>query len=196
MAVDSSNNVRVDLQEIYNACEEQTAYHSRMINNDEHHQRIIICEDDYNLIHPWAMEASSIIADSCNYITNTSQTGLEAISNPYESGETNPNDAQEVIDLMINQKQTGEYLIKADMDTLEFNVEQMDGVTPLKYSVTQSYIRAAIIEYVLYKWYELNRLTDSMAMKYNSFEQWINKLKNNSLNNQKTIKTRKPYRLF
>ena len=196
MAVDTSNNVRVDLQDIYNACEEESAYHSRMMNNNEDHQRIIICSDDYRLIHPWAMEAASIIADSCNYITNTSQTGLDAISNPYTEGDPNPNDGEEVIDLMVNQKQTGEYLSKAVMDTLEFNVEQMDGMTPIKYTVTQTYIRAAIIQYVLYKWYEVNRLTDSMAMKYQSFENWITKLGNNSLSNQKAIKTRKPYRLF
>lgn len=196
MALDTSNNVRVDLQDIYNACEEESAYHSRMINNDEEHQRIIICRDDYRLIHPWAMEAASIIADSCNYITNASQTGLDAISNPYTEENPNPNDEKEVIDLMVNQKQTGEYLSKSEMDTLEFNVEQMDGMTPLKYSVTQTYIRAAIIQYVLYKWYEVNRLTDSMAMKYRSFEDWVNKLGNSSLANQKAIKTRKPYRLF
>ena len=196
MALDTSNNVRVDLQDIYNACEEQTAYHSRMINNDEHHQRIIICADDYRLIHPWAMEASSLIADCCNYITNATQTGLDAISNPFGAGQTNPNDEKEPIDLMVNQKQTGEYLSKAVMDTLQFNVEQMTGMTPLKYTVTQTYIRAAIIEYVLFKWYELNRLTDSMSMKYKSFEDWVSKLQNNSLNNIKAIKTKKPYRLF
>lgn len=196
MALDTSNNVRVDLQDIYNSCEEQTAYHSRMINNNEDNQRIIICADDYRLIHPWAMEAATLIADSCNYITNTSQTGLEAISNPYGSGQTNPNDAEDILDLTADKKQTGEYLSKTAMDTLQFNVEQMVGLTPLKYSVTQTYIRAAIIEYVLFKWYELNRLTDSMAMKYRSFEDWVNKLKNNSLSNQKAIRTKKPYRLF
>ena len=196
MALDTSNNVRVDLQDIYNSCEEQTAYHSRMINNNEDNQRIIICADDYRLIHPWAMEAATLIADSCNYITNTSQTGLEAISNPYGAGQTNPNDAEDILDLTVDKKQTGEYLSKTAMDTLQFNVEQMVGLTPLKYSVTQTYIRAAIIEYVLFKWYELNRLTDSMAMKYRSFEDWVLKLRNNSLSNQKAIRTKKPYRLF
>jgi hypothetical protein len=131
-----------------------------------------------------------------NYITNTSQTGLEAISNPYGAGQTNPNDAEDILDLTVDKKQTGEYLSKTAMDTLQFNVEQMVGLTPLKYSVTQTYIRAAIIEYVLFKWYELNRLTDSMAMKYRSFEDWVLKLRNNSLSNQKAIRTKKPYRLF
>ncbi len=167
-----------------------------MINNNEDNQRIIICADDYRLIHPWAMEASSLIADSCNYISNANQTGLEAISNPYSSGQTNPNDAKDILDLTVNQKQTGEYLSKDEMDEIEFNVEQMFDLSPLKYTVIQTYIRAAIIEYVLFKWYELNRLTDSMAMKYRSFEDWVMKLRNNSLSNQKAIRTKKPYRLF
>lgn len=196
MQIDSSNNIRVDLQDIYNSCEEQTAYHSRMINNNEEHQRIIICPDDYRLIHPWAMEAASLIADSCNYISNAGQTGLEAISNPFAAGQTNPNDSKSPSDLMQNEKQTGEYLSKEEMDEIEFNVEQMFDLSPLKYTVIQTYIRAAIIEYVLYKWYELNRLTDSMSMKYRGFEEWVSKLENNSLNNQKVIKTRRPYRIF
>ena len=82
------------------------------------------------------------------------------------------------------------------MDTLQFNVEQMQGLTPLKYSVTQTQIRAALIEYILFKWYEVNKIPDMMAMKWQQFEYWVNKLKTNTLNMQKTIKTRKPYNLF
>lgn len=196
MQIDISNIIRVDLQDIYNSCEEQTAYHSRVINNNEEYLRIIICQDDYRLIHPWAMEAASLIADSCNYISNAGQTGLDAISNPYASGQTNPNDSKNPSDLMQNEKQTGEYLSKEELDEIEFNVEQMFNISPLKYTVIQTYLRAAIIEYVLYKWYELNRIADSSAIKYQTFEEWVSKLENNSLNNQKAIKTRKPYRFF
>jgi hypothetical protein len=195
MTLDSSNNVRVDLQEIYNSAEKRTAYHSRIHNNDEDNQRIIICKDDYDLIHPWAMEAASMIADTCNYITDTTQTGLDAISNPHV-GSTNPNDEKEIIDLMINQKQTGEYLSKEVMDSLQFNVDQLSDLTPLKYSVTQTYIRAAVIEYVLFKWYELNKITDAMAMADEEWAKWLNKLLSNSFNSLKTLNTRKSYRLF
>jgi hypothetical protein len=83
MAVDDSNNVRVDLQEIFDSVEKQTAYHSRVFNNNMDNQKIVITKDDYDLIYSWANEAAVLIADACNYITNTKQTGLEAISNEF-----------------------------------------------------------------------------------------------------------------
>jgi hypothetical protein len=196
MAFDNSNNIRVDLQEIYNSCEEQTAYHSRIFQNDEQNQNVVICKDDYKMIHSWANEAAVLIADACNYITNTSQTGLDAISNPYTTENPNPYDEIAIKDLESSQKQTGEFLDKDEMDELEFNVDQMQDITPLKYTVTQTQIRAAIIEYVLFKWYELNKIMDAMKLKYEQYEFWLNALQNNTFNNQKTIKTRKPYRLF
>lgn len=198
MAVDTSNNVRVDLQELFNACERQSEYHAREYapDNSDKQLNISITKDDYEIIWPWANEAAVLIADQCTYITNTSQTGLDAISNPYTDQNPNPNDEKEIIDLLNNQKQTGEYLSKGEMDTLQFNVDQMEGFTPLKYSVTQTQIRAALIEYILFKWYELNKIPDIMSMKWQQFEYWTNKLQTNTLSMQKTIRTRKPYRLF
>ncbi len=195
MAVDSSNNVRVDLQDIFNSCEQQTAYLSRSFGNNAESQKVVITADDYGLVWPWANEAAVIIADSCNYITNTSQTGLDAISNHLT--DPNPNDDLNHVDLQQNQKQTGELLSKRVMDTLEFNVDQMEGLDPLKYTLTQTQIRAAIIEYILFKWYEGNPLTLSMApQKWQQFNYWKSELMTNSLNNQKTYKVIKPYKLF
>lgn len=198
MALDTSNNVRVDLQEMYNACEEQSDKHAReYAQSEESKQNIVICADDYRLVHAWAMEAAVVIADACNYISNTSQSGLDAISNPYTAENPNPHDeAADVRLLTQNQKQTGEYLSKQPMDTLEFNVEQMQGMTPLKYTLTQTQIRAAMIEYILFKWYELNRITDAMNLKWRQFEYWLNQLQTNSLNGMKSINARKSYNLF
>lgn len=198
MALDTSNNVRVDLQEIYNSAEEQSDKHAReYASSEDSKQNIVICQDDYRLIHAWAMEAAVLIADYCNYITSTSQTGLDAISNPYSDGNPNPNDEVENVRLLTqNQKQTDEYLSKESMDTLQFNVEQMQGMTPLKYSITQSQIRAVIIEYILFKWYELNKITDAMSMKWQQVQYWLGQLQTNSLNNQKAINARKSYNLF
>lgn len=194
MAVDTSNNVRVDLQEMFNSCEELSEKHFRREHGgSQDFQHLVITKDDYSIIFPWANDAAVLIADSVNYITNTSQTGLEAISNPYTVDDPNPNDEEDILDLTQDKKQTGEYLSKAEMDTMEFNVDQMEGMTPLKYTVTQSQIRAAMIEYILFKWYELNNQPSSMAMKWTQFQFWLNQLANNSLNNQKTIRARKTY---
>jgi hypothetical protein len=108
----------------------------------------------------------------------------------------NPNDEKDHLDLTQSQKQSGESLDRGIMDTLEFNVDQMEGMTPLKYTVTQTQIRAALIEYVLFKWYSLNKINDEAGKSYQQFEYWKTQLMTNSLNNQKTYKVRKPYRLF
>lgn len=197
MAVDTSNNVRVDLQEMFNSCEELSEKHFRREHGESpDFQHLVITKDDYRVIFPWANDAAVLIADRCNYITNTTQTGLDAISNPYTTENPNPNDETEIVDLTQDKKQTGEYLSKAVMDTMEFNVDQMEDMTPLKYSVTQSQIRAAMIEFILFKWYELNNQPASMAMKWSQFQFWLNQLANNSLNNQKAIRARKSYNMF
>ena len=196
MNLDTSNILRVDLQEIYNSCEHQTALHSRIHNEDKNNQEVIICRDDYAVIHAWAMEAASLIADACNYITNTNQSGLDAITDHFTQADPNPNDEKDLIDLTVNEKQTGERLSSQMMDILTFSVEQMEGMLPLKYTVTQTYIRSAIVEYVLFKWYELNKIQDAMRLKYEQFGFWKNELLTNTFNSQKTIQTRKAYRYF
>lgn len=196
MQLDTSNILRVDLQDIYNSCEHQTAIHSRIFNEDKSNQEIVICKDDYAIIHPWAMEAASLVADACNYITSTNQSGLDAITDRSTEQIPNPYNEKEILDLTQTQKQTGERLNQGLMDILTFNVEQMEGMLPLKYTVTQTYIRSAIVEYVLFKWYELNKITDAMRLKYEQFEFWKNELRTITFNNQKAIKVRKPYRLF
>jgi hypothetical protein len=196
MAVNTSNNVRVDLQEIFDNCMHTSSKHSRNYKKNEEHQEIVICEDDYGLLFPWMMEAAVLIADACNYITSASQTPLDAISNPYptEDDPTNPYDELEVKKLTQAQKQTGELLSKAVMDELQFNVTGAQN--QLDYTITQQMIRAAIIEYLLYRWYELNKIMDAMQLKKHQFDFWLGQLQTNSLNNQKAIEVRKPYRLF
>lgn len=195
MAVNTVNNARVDLQEMMNFLETQTTYHSRNYKEDSENQEIVICKDDYKLIWPWTNEAAVLIAEACNYIKTSAQSGLEAISNPY-SGEENPYDSEDILDLTQEQKQTGEYLSLGEMDTLEFNIDQMEGWEPLDYNVTKTQLRAAIIEYVLSKWYETNGINDEMVKHDKNFKFWVNKIKNNSLNMKKTKKVQKPYRLF
>lgn len=194
MALDTFNSIRVDLQEVYNRCEQRTTYHSRIHKDDLQNQEIVICKDDYEIIHSFANEAASLIADAANYITSTSQTGFEALTDPYTEENPNPYDECEIKDLRTDQKQTGEYLDKDEMDTMQFNVTQMEGITPLKYTVIQTYITSAMVEYILFKWYELNKIMDAMAMAREQWEHWLKEVKNNTISNQKAIRVKKPYR--
>lgn len=196
MAEDTFNSIRVDLQEIYDHCEERTTYHSRIHKEDLQNQEIVICIDDYRLIHAFANEAASLIADAANYITDTNQTGIEALTANFTEESPNENDSKTILQLMNNEKQTGELLNKGAMDVMQFNVRQMEGFTPLKYTVTQTYIRSAMIEYILFKWYELNKINDAMKNAYDQYEKWLTKVRNNTFAHQKTVNTRKNYRLF
>lgn len=196
MAVDDFNSLRVDLQDIFNNAILQTAYISRRIEDDEHWNKYIITAKDFDLVSSFMIEASGLIADAGNYTTSTSQTGLEAITNVFTDSNPNPFDEEDLLDLMESMKQTGEYLAKGEMDTLSFNVTQMEGINPLKYTITQSNIRSAMIHYILYKWCQLNALLTDMKLNWDEFEKFIGKIESGAIANLKTKRAKRPYRII
>jgi hypothetical protein len=196
MQTDNFNSIRVDFQDIFNETIALSKFHSRMVEDDMLSEKIVICPDDFGVIFSFANEGAVQIADNANYISVASQTGFEALTAAYTAESPNPHDAKNVRDLMNNEKQTGELLDKGEMDIMDFNVTEMEGINPLKYTITQTYIRSALIHYILYKWFQINKITDAMMLNFSEFEKFKYLIKTNSLNSQKTINTRKAYRPF
>lgn len=193
MAVNSTHNLQVILQKIYDQAELETAYHSRIHQGDTMNQEIIITKDDYPLIHHFCQEGAGLIASAANYITGTSQSGLQAISNPFNEANPNPYDEEDIKDLRESMKQTGEYLPLGEMDTLQFSVIQMEGVNPEDYTITQGWIRSALIHYILHKWFLMNKIYDAAQDNFVKFEQFKNMVRTSALSNQKTIRAKRPY---
>lgn len=196
MAINDFNNLRVDLLDIYKECEHRTSLHSRVFEANSMNQEIVICRDDYPVLHSFANTAASIIADNSNYITHTNQTGFEALTSSYTPNEPNLFDDNELIDLDEREKQTGELLVKGEMDTLDFGITNTEGVDIKRYSIVQTYMRNAILEYILFKWYSDNRINDESRKAWDQFTTFKDHLRFNSIANIKRKKLNRKYRLY
>jgi hypothetical protein len=159
-------------------------------------QEIIITKDDYPLIHNFCQEGAGFIASAANYITGTSQNAIQAISNPYTEENPNPYDDEELQDLRESMKQSGEFMSVGPLNTMVFNVVQLEGVEVLEYTITQSWIRSALIHYILHKWYLLNKIYDAASDNFLKYEDFKGKVRTSALSNQKTIRAKRPYQPF
>lgn len=196
MAVNETFALQVYLQDVYNQVKLESAYHSRIHQGDTMNQEIIITPDDYPVINSFCIEAAGFIASAANYITGTSQNALQAISNPYTTENPNPYDEEELQDLRESMKQTGEFMPLGAMDTFNFNIVKMEGVETKVYTITQGWIKSALIHYILHKWFLLNKIYDAATDNLVKFEEFKNKVRTSALSNQKTIRAKKPYQPF
>ncbi len=190
------NSIRVDLSDMYKECEHRTSLHSRVHMGNEMDQEIVICPDDYAIVHAFANEAAVLLANAANYIQNASETGFEALTSKYSEGEINKFDELTLEELRTNEKQTGELLSKGAMDTLLFDIEEMEDKTLLKYTTTQTYIRSAIIEYILFKWFTVCKVYDAARDSFTEYEKFRDLLRFHSVTNIKRKKMGRPYRHF
>lgn len=196
MAVNDFNKLRVDLTDIYKECRKRTSFHSRVYQSDLLDQEVVICEDDYDQLYKFSEEAANLIANNANYISCANQTGLEALTADFTEEEPNVNDEIALEDLNERQKQTGELLVKGEMDTLDFNVEEIEGMDIKRFTIIQGFIRSAILEYILYKWYSVCRINDEAQKAYAEFDKFNTKVRFNSITNRKRVKKNRPYRAY
>lgn len=196
MAVNDFNNLRVDLSDIYKECERRTSFHSRVFEEGELNQRIVICEDDYEQLYKFSEEAANMIANNANYISCATETGLEALTADFTEEEPNANDESTLEDLNERQKQTGELLVKGEMDTMTFNVDELEGMDIKRFTIIQGFIRSAILEYILYKWYSMCRINDEAQKALAEFDKFNKLVRFNSITNRKRVKKTRLYRAY
>lgn len=196
MAVDESNVLRVDLEDIINEARHRTELKSRSIQDDAMAQKIAMSDDDYTILTSWILECAGIIGNEANYIWHPSQTGLDSISNPYTEQDPNPNDAFDVTDLNTLQKQSSELMPKNIPDFLVFNMPQLEGALIYKYTIIQTMIRSAMIEYLLAKWYNDCGLMQDSQIAGMAFNNWKSQVRFNAVTSQKNLKTPRMYRAY
>lgn len=200
MAVNDFNSNRVDLKDIYRECEKRTSFHSRVYQGDELNQSIVISADDYDQLFRFSDEAANLIANHANYITCSTQTGLEALTADFTEQDPNPHDTVALEDLDERQKQTGELLDKGEMDILEFNIPELDNLKEdekiKRYNIVKGFIRSAILEYILYKWYSMTRVNDEAQKSLQEHEKFKDLVRFNSVTNRKRVKKTRSYRAY
>lgn len=192
MAVDNSNILRVELNDIYDSLERISAHRSEAFDQGETVDIFAIVEDDRTDVYPDIMLACAEIADKSNYIRNENENGLDALTRV-----SNGDYEGEDLDLVPEKtKLIGESLDPNERDTLTFSVEEMTNFTPNKYTIIQEYIKDAIIHFTLHRWYTMKNSQQFAQEEYQLFDRAMTNIRFNSITNRKRRSVKLPYRYF
>ena len=191
MAIDSNNIVRVDLTAVFDACRTQSALRSEAMDRGESIDIVAIGPDRYHAIIDFALEATAKIADSANYIENTEQTGLDALTRQFNSQEGN-----ELSATNESQKFPGEAMDPDLKPQMIFNIPELENVNVQKNTIVQQYIKEAMTHYILYKWYDMRGYFDFGSQEKDKYEEALRKVGFNSINNTKRKGAKRKPRMF
>jgi hypothetical protein len=195
MNVDDKNILRVDLTDCYRAAERISVYRSNNIEGGLKSDEISICESDYPLLHEFAMEACSKIADASNYIRTASESGIDALT--YDTSEESSYYKDKALGhIPQGIKLEGESMDRGFKDLVLFGLEELEGREFIKYTVLQTYIREAIVHYILMKWYHTIGMFQDRNQENSLFEEALGHLRFNSVVNKKRVNTSRKFRHF
>jgi len=192
MNIDSNNILRVDLYDCYRQAESISVYKALTVREGLDSDVIAICEDDYKLLHPFAMEAASKIADHAGYIQCANETGLDALTNDCET-EDCETPLEEVPE---STKLKGESMDPDLKDLILFNIDELASVDLNRYTVVQTYIQEAITHYILMKWYHTVARYDFSRQEEELYNNALSKVRFNSVTNKKRVNIHRKPRPF
>ena len=192
MAIDNSNLLRVDLNDVYDLIENISAHRSQALDEGQTVDIMAVVEDDRIKIYPFIILATAEIADRSNYIQNVHQNGLEALTRSTDGDFVD----QEIDMVPEKHKLMGESLSPNPLDTLVFAVPELENFTPNKYTIIQEYIKEAIVRFALYKWYAMLNASQFASEEYQFFERAVSQLRFNSITNRKRKSVKLPLRYF
>jgi len=200
MANDEKNDVRIDFPEIFQEIKEQCAHNLNSTSVGDW-DRYVIGESDTNRVYQFVQEASADIANQAHMIKHRSQTGIDALTN-YQELEYPELDASydeeartvtspdgetiELNDIPGRRHAAEQKLNPSDApDTIElFTVEGLEPENKTRYTVVQTFIKQAVVHYVLMKWWLMKiqpQLAESNQIMY---ENALGSLIHNSVHNQ------------
>ena len=196
MATDSKNTTRLDLDDIYDSIKRRTFYKCKARNLD--HDKYGISGEDTQVLYEFITEGAEIVANSANYIKFHTQSGYDALtyysqyekqdtdndgefkfeSDTDEDGDlTNPDSVEiDNEDIMyqddnsdnLGDRKTGEKLTASAGDTITFQITDLN-TDQTRYTIVQGFIRSALINYSLYKWYSLVGLGEEASLELAEF---------------------------
>tara|TARA_R100001509_G_C4883635_1_gene221089 strand:+ start:895 stop:1566 length:672 start_codon:yes stop_codon:yes gene_type:complete len=223
MATDSKNTTRLDLDDIYNSIKRRTFYKCKARNLD--HDKYGISGEDTEVLYEFITEGSEIIANTANYIKFHTQSGYDALtyyehyemqdtdnddkfkfeSDTDEDGDlTNPDSVEiDNKDIMyqddnsdnLGDRKAGEKLNRASGDIISFQIDDLNS-DQTRYTVVQGFIRSALINYSLYKWYTLMGLGEDAGVELAEFNNSVERVRYNAVSNHRNKKISRKYRMF
>lgn len=131
--------------------------------------------------------------DADGFMT-TPQTGLSSVQ---------PNNTIKTKDVMyqddnsptIGDRKRGEKLTSTSGDIISFQIDDLLS-SQRRYTVVQGFIRSALINYSLYKWYALMGLGDDAGVELAEFNLAVDRVRYNAVGNHRNKKISRKYRLF
>ena len=223
MATDSKNTSRLDLDNIYDSIKRRTFYKCKARNLD--HDKYGISGEDTQVLYEFITEGAEIIANSANYIKFHTQSGYDALtyysqyekqdtdndgkfkfeSDTDEDGDlTNPDSVEiDNEDIMyqddnsdnLGDRKTGEKLTASAGDTITFQITDLN-TDQTRYTIVQGFIRSALINYSLYKWYSLVGLGEEASLELAEFNVAKDRVRYNAVGNHRNKKISRKYRTF
>ena len=223
MATDSKNTSRLDLDDIYDSIKRRTFYKCKARNLD--HDKYGISGEDTQVLYEFITEGAEIVANSANYIKFHTQSGYDALtyysqyekqdtdndgkfkfeSDTDEDGDlTNPDSVEiDNEDIMyqddnsdnLGDRKTGEKLTASAGDTITFQITDLN-TAQTRYTIVQGFIRSALINYSLYKWYSLVGLGEEASLELAEFNVAKDRVRYNAVGNHRNKKISRKYRTF
>tara|TARA_Y100001937_G_C7129620_1_gene336609 strand:+ start:1062 stop:1733 length:672 start_codon:yes stop_codon:yes gene_type:complete len=223
MATDSKNTTRLDLDDIYDSIKRRTFYKCKARNLD--HDKYGISGEDTQVLYEFITEGAEIVANSANYIKFHTQSGYDALtyysqyekqdtdndgefkfeSDTDEDGDlTNPDSVEiDNEDIMyqddnsdnLGDRKTGEKLTASAGDTITFQITDLN-TDQTRYTIVQGFIRSALINYSLYKWYSLVGLGEEASLELAEFNVAKDRVRYNAVGNHRNKKISRKYRTF
>lgn len=223
MATDSKNTTRLDLDDIYDSIKRRTFYKCKARNLD--HDKYGISGEDTQVLYEFITEGAEIVANSANYIKFHTQSGYDALTyySQYEKQDTDndgkfkfESDTDEDGDLInpdsveidnedimyqddnsdnLGDRKTGEKLTADAGDTITFQITDLN-TDQTRYTIVQGFIRSALINYSLYKWYSLVGLGEEASLELAEFNVAKDRVRYNAVGNHRNKKISRKYRTF
>lgn len=214
MSVDTKNIIRTDLQEIYNDCKERTFRKCLALKLDP--DSYAISGHETGQLHLFALEGASKIANHASMIKYHSQTGIDALSF-YQDLET-PEDADSYVDpdsetandetvedpdgntILVSdiagrEHESGEKLSKEIQDLIVFQIDDLEEDYN-RYTVVQQFIKSALTNYILYKWWELMGQYNEAKVEMAAFMDMADDVRFNAVSTNKQKNVARPYYFY
>lgn len=192
--MDTKNILRLDIDRIYKETESRSIDIAESVDpSGEMNDVIVICGADYEQLHHFLIRGTSEIADRANYVSCADETGLDAITAQCPPEYCCSDDLKEMPSF---PKLKGELMDTSYTNQIIFNIPELQNIKLERHTIVQSYIKEAIISYLLAAWYELKAKPDLAVLYQSKFEKEVQKVKFNSVVNQKRLSSSRKYRYF
>jgi hypothetical protein len=176
------------IPEILAACELRTAVKFKGMGMDQSlDESIVITKEEYPLIYDFLQEGAAVISSWASFVRNGNQTGIEAIT--FSCCDDDDPDTGTLI-------VKGQKLSATKPANLVIAIETLDKKYNQRLTIVQTFIRSALISYILYKWYKMKGASKEANDEYVEHEEFLSKVRFNAVANAASIGTRRKPRYF